>query len=155
MGRRGPIPTPTARLEARGSRHTYTRRGEPRPPVVAPLRPSWLDPMAAAAWDEVVRYLVGAGVAAELDGLALAVWCETWARWRRCGDLLARLGPTMETRAGPRVRPEARLEVRLAGELRQWGARFGLGRSMPVQLARAIEASWRSGQAAGAPGGRP
>lgn len=110
-----------------------------------PVRPVWLDAEAAAAWDYLVPLLVSAGVLTELDQHALATWCSTWARWRRCLALLAEQGEcyTATTREGdtrPVVRPEAGLSVALAAELRQLGDRLGLNPSARTRLHVAVAA---------------
>jgi len=78
MSARGPSPTPTPILEARGSWRAKERAGEPRPPVKAPSCPAWLGKEAKAEWKRQVKLLVAAGVLAELDRAALAAWCEAW-----------------------------------------------------------------------------
>ena len=84
MGARGPCPTPTAVLEARGSTVPGRRRtGEPRPPVEAPGCPSWLSREARAEWRRVVAELERMGVIAKADRAALTVYCEAW------GDFVA------------------------------------------------------------------
>ena len=55
MGSRGPAPTPTRKLDLRGSWRAGTRPGEPKPEPVAPVKPAALSPAAGAVWDERVR----------------------------------------------------------------------------------------------------
>ncbi len=65
MGARGPAPTPTKILEARGSWRAKARAGELTFPVERPECPAWLSTEARAEWDRVVERLEGAGVLAQ------------------------------------------------------------------------------------------
>ncbi len=85
MGRRGPIPLPTALLRARGSRHVTRRReqDEVQGPPGHPRCPRWLDPEAQATWRHLVPLLGQMGVLTRIDGLALARYCRVFSRWRK------------------------------------------------------------------------
>ena len=64
MGRRGPPPTPTPILRARGSPLATRRREltEAKGPAGKPRCPQWLDADAKAAWRQVVPLLEQMGV---------------------------------------------------------------------------------------------
>jgi len=92
MGARGPQPTPTALLEARGSWRANGREGEPQFPVEIPDCPSWV-PEAGRDW-----YLAHAAQAAAagymsapmqtalaLGALALADFLELERQVRETG----------------------------------------------------------------------
>lgn len=81
MGARGPAPTPTRILEARGSWLAKGREGEPRPPVKAPSCPAWLPKEAKAEWRRQVKQLQAMGLVAEIDRPLLAAYCEAWAEF--------------------------------------------------------------------------
>ena len=83
MAGRGPMPTPTATLEARGSRLAPGRVGEPRPAVKAPPCPPWLKGECRAEWRRQARFLVQHRLIAEADRAMLAAFCEAW------GDFVA------------------------------------------------------------------
>ena len=59
MGKRGPRPTPTAVLRARGSRRADRNpdRLEPEPPPGPPECPAWLNADAKVVWDQMVALL--------------------------------------------------------------------------------------------------
>jgi P27 family predicted phage terminase small subunit len=80
MGKRGPAPTPTAILEARGSWRAKLNPAEPDPESGAPIRPRALKGTAARIWDSMV-VLVGAGVLTRDNGETLARYCHALARW--------------------------------------------------------------------------
>jgi P27 family predicted phage terminase small subunit len=143
MAGNGPAPTPTAVLEARGSPRAASRKAEPRLPTSAPPRPSWLTGEAAGAWDYLVPLLVGVGVLTQLDQHALATWCSTWARWRKCSALIEAEGETYtatSAKGDERIvqRPEAGLSLALAAELRQAGDRLGLNPAARTRLHAAV-----------------
>ena len=86
MGARGPAPTPTPILAARGSWRATARErdGEPRPPVERPACPDVLDGEARAEWDRQVEQLAEMGVLAKVDRAALAAWCIVWGQFIEC-----------------------------------------------------------------------
>jgi P27 family predicted phage terminase small subunit len=77
MGKRGPKPTPTAILAARGSYLARANPCEPLPPRGVPTVPMEVasDPEALATWARLVPILGGAGVLTILDGEALGNYC--------------------------------------------------------------------------------
>lgn len=52
---------------------------EPQPLPVTPTRPPFLSDEAVAEWDRVVPALERLGLITEVDGGALAAYCESWA----------------------------------------------------------------------------
>ncbi len=77
MGKRGPKPTPTAILQARGSWRATANPAEPMPPRGVPAMPDEVgaDDAAAAVWRRLVPVLSGAGVLTLLDGAVLGHYC--------------------------------------------------------------------------------
>src|SRR5262245_50932234 len=89
MAGRGPAPTPTSVLEARGSWRAKTRAGEPRLPTERPSGPAWLSKEAQAEWRRVTRELLRMGVLAKADRAMLAEYCEAWSELVELSGLLA------------------------------------------------------------------
>ena len=81
MGRRGPQPTPTAVLEARGSWRAAARKGEPQPKVMVPDCPAWVSDLGREYWDEVAGMLAELGVMTEADRHPLALMVDALARY--------------------------------------------------------------------------
>ena len=79
MGRRGPQPTPTKVLQARGSWRAKTRGDEPQVEPGRPPRPRWIAPKGKKLFDELAVYLEDIGVMTQLDGLALGLLCDAWS----------------------------------------------------------------------------
>ena len=91
MAGRGPQPTPTRVLEARGSRLAVGRDGEPRVPVEAPTCPRELSDEAKAEWRRVVKQLKAAGLIATMDRGQLAAYCDAWGDFIRAVRQIAAL----------------------------------------------------------------
>lgn len=140
MGRRGPAPTPTAILRLRGSRLAGQRGDEPRPPRAAPARPDWLDDEGRAAWQQLVPMLRRMRVLTKIDGNALARYCQTWVRWRRAEEFIARNGEvyTLKDDKG-QVRcvmqwPQVSIANKLAIQLLRLEQEFGLTPSARTRI---------------------
>jgi phage terminase small subunit len=113
MGSRGPAPTPTAILEARGSWRAGTREAEPDPPDAESSAPCGLEGEALALWNDLVSQLTDAKMLKTTDLMMLKVLCQTYADWKAaetvtarhaCAPVLARLarefGLTPSSRTG-------------------------------------------------------
>ena len=94
MGRRGPPPTPSHVLRLRGSWRGDLNRNEPTLEPGRPRCPTWLATEAKAAWKQLVPQLEQIGILTRIDGHALAVLCQTWARWRKAEQFIQDHGET-------------------------------------------------------------
>jgi P27 family predicted phage terminase small subunit len=92
MGTRGPVPTPSAILNARGSWRGKKNKTEPAPPVGAPPCPDWLSVPAAEVWQQMVAVMEPLGVLTSVDGSALARYCDAFVRWKKVAAFLAEKG---------------------------------------------------------------
>ena len=75
-----PKPTVLRVLEGNPSKRPLPEN-EPKPAVGAPSAPKFLSEPARKHWRAVVRQLKKARVMTHLDADALALYCETYARW--------------------------------------------------------------------------
>lgn len=96
MGKRGPCKTPTAVLKLHGSRRVASRDGEPQPEKNRPRMPNGLRAEAKNAWRTLVPKLEAAGVLTNIDGGALARYCEMFARWWSLVEFLQSNGETYQ-----------------------------------------------------------
>jgi P27 family predicted phage terminase small subunit len=95
MGRRGPVPTPTAILKQRGSWRAKAREGkEVKGPVGTPICPSWLNQEAKNTWKRIVPKLRAMNVLTMIDGEALARYCQVSSRWKRAELFIQKHGDT-------------------------------------------------------------
>jgi P27 family predicted phage terminase small subunit len=129
----GPPRKPTPLLKLAGSTLAGNRDAtEPKPSATAPPMPQWLDAEARAAWKQLVPILERMRVLTEADGLALAMLCNAWSRYRTASDRLDRYGDVYPVK-GPdgelkmlRRSPYAALQMEHANTVRRLLAEFGL-----------------------------
>lgn len=99
-----------------------------------PEKPDDLSPKASELWDKIVDELPRLGLLKELDGPALEVLCETYARWHDAKAKRIKLGPVMKQSYGFVVAPWVRIESIASKEYRAWCAEFGLSPSAEIRL---------------------
>jgi P27 family predicted phage terminase small subunit len=93
MGRRGPRPTPTALLKARGTyRADRARKNEVKGPSGIPRCPAGLDKAAKKSWNHLIPMLMRMGVLSRADRNAIIRYCTDWSRWNRLQQFLAKNG---------------------------------------------------------------
>lgn len=92
MARSGPPPKPTAlRLVQGNPSRRPLPKNEPRPSASAPDVPEFLDEYGREEWNRVAPQLLRLGCLSEIDGGALAVYCQAFSRWRHIEDVLRKL----------------------------------------------------------------
>ena len=92
MGLRGPVPTPTKVLEARGSWRATVNANEPRPKPGKPPCPRGFDAAQKGAWRAVCKVLADMDVLTTADALALERYVRQLVRWRACEEFVAKNG---------------------------------------------------------------
>lgn len=116
----------------------------------APPKPDDLSAPAARMWDAIVAVLPDANLLKPLDGFALQVGCETWARWydaksARLAQAIAGGGPSAgllsKTSQGVGVSPFVRIESEASRDFRSWCSEFGLTPAAEARIASTAEAS--------------
>jgi P27 family predicted phage terminase small subunit len=140
MAGKGPQPTPTALLAARGSWRAKARgkAGEPRPADPLPAAPDYLTAGERSCYRRVAALLgqCRVGTAADVD--AVARYACLLLHWRRCNEQVNREGLTILEASGEntvsRPNPAARLLTAIAAELRAMEDRFGLNPSARARL---------------------
>lgn len=103
---RGRKPTPTALKLVRGNPGKRPLNdAEPAPPVSHDLTcPDWLSDSAKEHWPAIAQQFHDAGLLTVLDVPALALYCESFARWKHANEQIARYGPVVKGAAGYPVR---------------------------------------------------
>ncbi|MFO0789932.1 MAG: phage terminase small subunit P27 family [Pirellulales bacterium] len=102
--------------EARDGVPLATRAGEP-------VKPSWLSPIAAKVWDEVVGELSSIeGLLTPLDGPALACYCLAHQRLAEAREILAAEGLILNGRRHPALMVESKAIEQIC----TIGQKFGL-----------------------------
>jgi len=133
MGKRGPRASKATRL-ARGS--AYRPKGAEREMAVPEpgprVPPRWLDAEARRVWDDLSERLDRMAVLGLGDYYALAVFCDTWSRWRKARAFIEQHGESHLVRdragnvKGVRFYPHVRYADRLAGELVRMARELGI-----------------------------
>jgi len=111
-----------------------------------PTKPEDLSPVAGKMWDEIVAVLPQLSLLKPLDGFALQVGCETFARWHSAKTMrLAQSGAGLlsKTSQGAGVSPLVRVESEASREFRAWCSEFGLTPAAEVKLSASVEAGDR------------
>ncbi len=128
MGRRGPAAKSTRLklLEGNPGKRPLKKTGA-TPASRPPACPSWLGPEAKAEWQRLAPRLARTGQLTELDVAAFAIYCQTYADWRACQQVVAQGGATYATTSGRLAeRPEVDMARRYGRLVRELAAEFGL-----------------------------
>lgn len=156
-------------MEDTGRKPGFDAAGRPIPEVPAfsrklPEKPDHLSPDAEWMWDRVIEQMGSVGVLKPLDGPALEVICETFARWREAvrirqnGVQVSIVEPKDDSADGQKVVISARppgvlstnsqglvaapwigVEERAARDFRAWCSEFGLTPAAERHLAEAAD----------------
>lgn len=111
---------------------------EPKPELGAKM-PETLSAEARAEWSRIAPKLEACGVLTNIDGQALAMYCETWARWMQSGEHLRRHGLLIETPTGRTAQsPMLVIHNTAARQLRELLVEFGM---TPASRSRVSAAS--------------
>ena len=122
----GRTPKPVERLKLTGG-YRPDRHGTDHPsyPVTSPDAPGLLLDAAREDFDRLADLLTGSGVMGEPHATALALLCNSLARYREASELVERDGPVVETSNGPKRNPALmalnRYHDEVMGGLREFG----------------------------------
>jgi P27 family predicted phage terminase small subunit len=125
---RGPKPTPTQLKILRGNpgRRPLNDQ-EPQPATADVAPPDWLHGDAAAEWARLAPMLKRLGLLTEIDGRALASYCQTWARWREAETKIEEFGMVIKGRGGyPIISPFVAVANRAMGQMKAFLIEFGM-----------------------------
>lgn len=132
---RGPPPTPSPILTARGSWRAGSRVDEPALAVKAPGCPNWLSKEGKAEWRRQVKQLTALGVIGEIDRPLLAAFCEAWSEFVVAVDTLEEVGLTITTEKGY-VLPHPLVAIKNAAveRMKALGQQFGFSPAARTRL---------------------
>ena len=99
MAGRKPKPTAVKKLEGNPGKRKLNMK-EPEPGKGMPDCPEWLLPEAKTVWNRLCRKLSEMGVLTEIDMVAFAEYCQSYARWKEAHEHIDREGSTFETEKG-------------------------------------------------------
>lgn len=92
MRGRKPIPTDLKRARGNPGKRPLNE-DEPKPDKRIPLRPDYLDEEACKEWDRVAPLLAKYGIITELDGPALAGYCQSYSTYSHAMQKVNQHGP--------------------------------------------------------------
>ena len=128
MGRRGPRPQPTRLKMLKGNPgKRKLNDAEPEPRETMPACPSHLSAMAKAEWRRTAKVLHRLGLLTEIDGPALSLYCDAWARWVEAKKKVGENGMCVVTTNGnPIQNPYLAIANKAATQMMKMQAEFGM-----------------------------
>lgn len=134
MARKGPRPTPTSVLKVRGSWLVRNRKGEPVADGI-PDTPAWLDGVALEAWQQLVEKLHRMGLLGDIDGHALALYCEAYQEFCFAREYIKEHGMiSVSEKGGEYQNPMVGIKNKAAERMNRLGSQFGWSPSARVGL---------------------
>lgn len=128
MGKRGPRPTPTIELLARGAKRgkARIRHKEAQPERGACEPPAWLDAKAHVYWEQLKAHLDRAGLMADLYTPMLGLLCDRIVTYIESAEAVREQGEVYITKAGNRMQnPMAGVRNHAFRDVERLLARFG------------------------------
>ena len=128
MGRRGPAPKPTRLRVIQGNPGKRPlNKNEPKPALGRPPCPRWLNEEAKKEWRRIVPELARIGVLTIVDRLALAGYCQAYARWRQAEEAIEKYGMIGKTESGyVQQLPYVSIAQKSLALMRNLAAEFGM-----------------------------
>lgn len=142
MGRRGPLPKPTATRAREGNpRRRPMPTDEPQPPAVEslPPPPGHLDDIGIRTWNHLAKTLRSADLLTHSDLYPLEMLCDQYSEWCAALKLRREKGRIVEIVKDDEVvntyeSPESKLCRALAADCNRWFKVLGLGPAYRVGL---------------------
>jgi P27 family predicted phage terminase small subunit len=128
MAPRGRRPTPTKLKLLRGNPgRRPLNEDEPAPAAGEIDAPDWLEGAAAQEWRRMAPVLHRLGLLTEIDGNALAAYCQAWARWREAEGQIKKFGMVIKGKGGfPVISPFVAIANRAMAQMRGFLVEFGM-----------------------------
>jgi P27 family predicted phage terminase small subunit len=96
---RKPKPTAIKKLEGNPGKRKLNQN-EPKPEKKAPKCPEWLEEEAKNEWSRLEKPLENLGILTEIDRVAFAGYCESFARWKQAEEFISKHGMIIKTPSG-------------------------------------------------------
>lgn len=123
---RKPKPTALKVLEGNPGKRPLNEH-EPKPKLVRPACPAWLNTEGKKKWRELAPQLETLGLLTALDGAALAAACQRWGTFVECEKYMATYGRVMTTSTGyEQQRPEESIAKAALADYYKFMAEFGM-----------------------------
>lgn len=123
---RKPKPTHMKVLAGNPGKRPLNER-EPKPKAKIPRVPAHLQGEARREWRRMAKKLFALGLLTEIDGTALALYCQAWARWVEAEEEVRKLGAIVKSPNGyPIQNPYLSVANRAMRDLRAMLVEFGM-----------------------------
>ncbi|HUF53804.1 MAG TPA: phage terminase small subunit P27 family [Dehalococcoidia bacterium] len=97
--------------------------------------PAWLSAKARNEWERIAPELQRLGLLTVLDVSSFALYCQSFAAWSACQEIISEKGTTYLTPKGSlRLRPEVELAKTYWNAAKAIGAEFGLSPGSRARL---------------------
>jgi P27 family predicted phage terminase small subunit len=132
---RGRKAKPTALRILEGNPGRRPIRHEPQPRWSALTRPKLLSVEARREWDRLAPEMSRLKLLTMLDAALFTAYCVVWGHWVDCERVISSSGMTQTSPRGiVRIRPEVRLSLRYAEQLRSITSDFGMNPTSRTRL---------------------
>jgi P27 family predicted phage terminase small subunit len=120
--------TPTALKKLRGNPGKRPLpKNEPKPRLAIPDPPKELPAKAKKEWRRIAVKLHQYGLLSEIDGAALGLYCDAYARWVQAQDELRKNGLMVPTKTGgPKLNPWLIILNKSYEQMRRMLTEFGM-----------------------------
>lgn len=140
MSKRGPKPTPTPLKILRGTRKDRIPAAEPTPEPGRIEPPAALEGEAAKEWARIVPILEGMKVLTPADSMALALYCQAFARAVEAEATIRQTGMIIRTGlGGVKTNPAYAIAAAARAEMLKILAEFGCTPSSRSRIAAPAE----------------
>ena len=144
----GREPKPTAlKLVTGNPGHRPLNRKEPKPEAAIPECPDFVQGEARKTWRRIARKLHRIGLLTEIDGMALAVLCQSWAEYLDATAKLKETGMLVKSPGGyPIMNPYLAIANQAVKKVRALLAEFGMSPSSRSRIAAGPSARGAGGE---------
>jgi P27 family predicted phage terminase small subunit len=136
MSTRGAKPLPTKLKVLRGTLRKHRANAqEPRVRVDIPRCPSELNAVAKREWRRIAPELAALGLLAKIDRTALALYCDSYARWIEAIRSIEQYGVVIKSPNGyPMQSPYVAIANKAGEQVRLLLAEFGMSPSSRTRV---------------------
>ncbi len=125
----GPAPKPTFLrvLNGNPSRRPLNEN-EPKPKKEMPSCPGHLNKEAKKEWKRISKKLFNLGLLTEIDGQALALYCQAWANWKDACEHIEKTGMIIRASKNnyPILNPYLSIANKAFDQMRMLLSEFGM-----------------------------